>query len=378
MSDANDNIKRPDWVPENADKSLFTTEVMSGIESDGLAGGFSGLRKHRPVHKRRQYSISEYKEGVLAGDKTILARAITLIESNAPAHFDAAQELLSELLPYTGKSFRVGITGVPGAGKSTFIEALGTMLCKMQKKVAVLAVDPSSTVSGGSILGDKTRMENLSREKNAFIRPSPSGGTLGGVARKSRETMLLCEAAGYDTILIETVGVGQSEVTVRSMSDFFLLVQLATQGDELQGIKKGVIELADAIAVNKCDGALVEKSMLKRAELAGVLHFLNSPTPGWKPFCEVCSAQTGFNIMEIWKRLESFKKQVQESGFFELRRARQKKEWLLTVVNEEILREFYALEGVAKILPQIESDVENSKISVTSAVKILLNARGKQ
>ena len=321
--------------------------------------------------------MAEYKEGVLAGDKTILARAITLIESNSPAHFDTAQELLSELLPYTGKSFRVGITGVPGAGKSTFIEALGTMLCKMQKKVAVLAVDPSSTVSGGSILGDKTRMENLSREKNAFIRPSPSGGTLGGVARKSRETMLLCEAAGYDTILIETVGVGQSEVTVRSMSDFFLLVQLATQGDELQGIKKGVIELADAIAVNKCDGALVEKSMLKRAELAGVLHFLNSPTPGWKPFCEVCSAQTGFNILEIWKRLEGFKKQVQDSGFFELRRARQKREWLLTVVNEEVLREFYALEGVAKILPQIESDVENSKISVTSAVKTLLDARAK-
>lgn len=379
MNEHSENIKRPDWVPENADKSLFTTEVMSGIEAthDGFAGGFSTLKKHRPIPKRRKFSIAEYKEGVLAGDKTILARAITLIESNAPAHFDTAQELLSELLPYTGKSFRVGITGVPGAGKSTFIEALGTMLCKMQKKVAVLAVDPSSTVSGGSILGDKTRMENLSREKNAFIRPSPSGGTLGGVARKSRETMLLCEAAGYDTILIETVGVGQSEVTVRSMSDFFLLVQLATQGDELQGIKKGVIELADAIAVNKCDGALVEKSMLKRAELAGVLHFLNSPTPGWKPFCEVCSAQTGFNILEIWKRLEGFKKQVQDSGFFELRRARQKREWLLTVVNEEVLREFYALEGVAKILPQIESDVENSKISVTSAVKTLLDARAK-
>lgn len=371
--------ERPEWIPEGADGALFATEVMRGIESshDGLPGAAacSSTVKRRLPPKRRLFSVEEYRDGILSGDKTMLARAITLIESNAPAHFDLAQCLMAEILPHSGKSFRVGITGVPGAGKSTFIECLGTMLCRAGKKVAVLAVDPSSTVTGGSILGDKTRMENLSRCENAFIRPSPSGGTLGGVARKSRETMLLCEAAGYDTILIETVGVGQSEVTVRSMSDFFLLVQLATQGDDLQGIKKGVIELADAIVVNKCDGGLVEKSTLKKAELAGVLHFLNSPTPGWRPFCEVCSASTGFNVMEVWKRLEGFREKMLESGFFETRRARQKREWMHSVINDEILREFYSLPEIAAILPRIEEDVENSAMPVTAAVKALLDAR---
>lgn len=374
----NDDKTLPEWVPENADKSVFATEVMPGVKArhDGFEdGGFSQVVKRRPVVKRKSFSVAEYKDGILSGDKTMLSRAITLIESNAPRHIEKAQELVSELLPHSGKSFRVGITGVPGAGKSTFIECLGTMLCKEGKKVAVLAVDPSSTVTGGSILGDKTRMENLSRLENAFIRPSPSGGALGGVARKSRETMLLCEAFGFDTILIETVGVGQSEVTVRSMSDFFLLVQLATQGDDLQGIKKGVIELADAIAVNKCDGNLVEKSTLKKAELAGVLHFLNSPTPNWSPFCEVCSAHTGFNVMEIWRRLQEFHKKMLDTGFFEIRRAYQKREWLHSVLDDEILREFYSRPEVASILPQIEADVEASKMPVTAAVRKLLSAR---
>lgn len=376
----NDGANRPEWVPENADKEVFATEVMKGVEAkhDGFEeSGFASVAKRRPVAKRRSFSVEEYKDGILSGNKTILAQAITLIESNAPAHIERAQELVAELLPHTGNSFRVGITGVPGAGKSTFIECLGSMLCKEGKKVAVLAVDPSSTITGGSILGDKTRMENLSRLENAFIRPSPSGGALGGVARKSRETMLLCEAFGFDTILIETVGVGQSEVTVRSMSDFFLLVQLATQGDDLQGIKKGVIELADAIAVNKCDGNLVEKSTLKKAELAGVLHFLNSPTPGWTPFCEVCSAHTGFNVMEIWRRLEEFHKKMAESGFFEIRRAYQKRQWLHSVLDDEILREFYSMPQIAAALPQIEAEVEASKLPVTAAVKKLLDARAK-
>lgn len=371
----NDDAK-PEWVPENGDKTLFATSVMRGVEGGGFADdGFSKIVKKRPVVRRKTLSVDEMLEGVLAGDKTVLARAITLVESNSPAHFDKAQELVGKILPHAGKSFRVGITGVPGAGKSTFIESLGTMLCKRGEKVAVLAVDPSSTITGGSILGDKTRMETLSRLDNAFIRPSPSGGALGGVARKSRETMLLCEAAGYEIILIETVGVGQSEVTVRSMSDFFLLVQLASQGDELQGIKKGVIELADAIVVNKCDGNLVEKSTMKKAELAGVLHFLNSPTPGWKPFCEVCSAHTGMNIAEIWARLEGFKKTVRESGFWDARRARQKSEWLHTVLDGEILREFYSLPQIASIMESVERDVENSALPVTSAVKMLLQAR---
>ncbi len=366
----------PDWHPENADKKFFTTEVMKGIESkhDGMEGTGISVRATKPV-RRKEFSIEEYKAGILAGDKTILARAITLIESNALSHIENAQKLLAEILPYTGKAFRVGITGVPGAGKSTFIECLGTLLAKAGKRVAVLAVDPSSSVTGGSILGDKTRMENLSRLHNAFIRPSPSGGNLGGVARKSRETMFLCEAAGYEIILIETVGVGQSEVTVRSMADFFLLVQLATQGDDLQGIKKGVIELADAIVVNKADGNLLERSMLKKAELSGVLHFLQSPSPQWKPFCEICSAYTGLNVLEIWGRLEGFYKQMQDNGYLQKRRAKQQLEWMHAVVREEILREFYAKEEVKNVLKNIEADVESFKMPVIAAVKKLLDAK---
>lgn len=372
-----DKTFKPEWIPEDADKSLFATEVMRGVEGvdDGI-GDDASFRGAKPP-KRSKISIEDYKAGILKGDKTILARAITLIESNSPSHFETAQKLMSDLLPHTGKSFRVGITGVPGSGKSTFIECLGSMLAESGKKVAVLAVDPSSTVSGGSILGDKTRMENLSRKENAFIRPSPSGGTLGGVARKSRETMLLCEAAGYEIILIETVGVGQSEVTVRSMSDFFLLIQLASQGDELQGIKKGVIELADAIAVNKSDGNMLERSLLKKAELAGVLHFLQSPTPGWKPFCEVCSAQTGFNVMEIWKRLEGFREMMTKNGNLEKRRARQQLDWMHSVIKEELQREFYSRPEVVSVLAQVEEDVESFKLPVTAAVCKLLGAANK-
>ena len=324
---------KPEWAPKNADEKLFASYVMPGVEPSSRSAGSDPSISSRPIPRRRKLELDDYIRGVLEGDKTILARAITLIESNAEAHFDTAQKLLGAVLPHSGKSFRIGITGVPGAGKSSFIETFGTMLCRdFGKKVAVLAVDPSSTITGGSILGDKTRMENLSREKNAFIRPSPSGGVLGGVARKSRETMLLCEAAGYDVILVETVGVGQSEVTVRSMTDFFLLVQLAAQGDDLQGIKKGVIELADGIIVNKCDGILVEKSMMKKAELQGVLHILNSPTPDWSPFCEVCSALTGMGVKEIWELLDGFASKMRSTGYFYRRRKLQEKEWFRSLL----------------------------------------------
>lgn len=252
------------------------------------------------------------------------------------------------------------------------------MLCKeFGKKVAVLAVDPSSTITGGSILGDKTRMENLSRCENAFIRPSPSGGVLGGVARKSRETMLLCEAAGYEIILVETVGVGQSEVTVRSMTDFFLLIQLAAQGDELQGIKKGVIELADAILVNKCDGNMVERSNLKRAELAGVLHYLNSPTPGWTPFCDVCSAYTGKGIREAWERIDGFRVMMEKSGFFARRRASQKIEWFKALMQDEILRRFYHIPGVKDMISHYTKLISDGAITAASAVKNLLDSATK-
>lgn len=373
----NQENKTPEWVPEGADKKLFTSYVMPGLN----------LRKdevhddtisYKPRPKRRELSLEEYKEGVLACDKTILARAITLIESNSEAHFEKAQELLSMILPYTGKSFRIGITGVPGAGKSTFCEAFGTMLCKdLNKKVAVLAVDPSSSITGGSILGDKTRMENLSRCDNAFIRPSPSGGMLGGVARKSRETMLLCEAAGYEIILVETVGVGQSEVSVRSMTDFFLLIQLAAQGDDLQGIKKGVIELADAILVNKCDGNMVERSNLKRAELAGVLHYLNSPTPDWEPFCDVCSAATGLNIRKAWDLLSGFKEKMVANGYFKERRNKQKIDWFNSLLEEEVLRRFHQINGMKDMISHYKKLISAQSITAASAVKNLLDSTSK-
>ncbi|MBP3357619.1 MAG: methylmalonyl Co-A mutase-associated GTPase MeaB [Opitutales bacterium] len=373
----NNQNKRPEWVPENADRNFFTTSVMPGInlrKDDVVDDTISTA----PRPKRRQLSLQDYKDGVLSGNKTIIARAITLIESNSEAHFDLAQQLIAELLPYSGKAYRIGITGVPGAGKSSFIETFGSLLCdEFGKKVAVLAVDPSSPITGGSILGDKTRMENLSRNENAFIRPSPSGGMLGGVARKSRETMVICEAAGYDVILVETVGVGQSEVTVRSMTDFFLLVQLAAQGDELQGIKKGVIELADGILVNKCDGNMVERSMLKKAELSGVLHFLNSPTPDWKPFCEVCSAHTGMGVREAWKLLDGFREKLTATGYIQKRRGEQKIEWFQSLLEQEVLRKFYNQNGMESMMEHYKKLIANSEITAVSAVKNLMSASEK-
>ena len=373
----NSQNKRPEWVPENADKNFFTTSVMPGInlrKDDVVDDTISTA----PRPKRRQLSLQDYKDGVLSGNKTIIARAITLIESNSEAHFDLAQQLIAELLPYSGKAYRIGITGVPGAGKSSFIETFGSLLCdEFGKKVAVLAVDPSSPITGGSILGDKTRMENLSRNENAFIRPSPSGGMLGGVARKSRETMVICEAAGYDVILVETVGVGQSEVTVRSMTDFFLLVQLAAQGDDLQGIKKGVIELADGILVNKCDGNMVERSMLKKAELSGVLHFLNSPTPDWKPFCEVCSAHTGMGVREAWKLLDGFREKLTATGYIQKRRGEQKIEWFQSLLEQEVLRKFYNQNGMESMMEHYKKLIANSEITAASAVKNLMKASEK-
>jgi len=368
---------KPEWAPENASDEHFTSFVMKGVDSvhDGLDYSNAMDFSFRNIKKRKELSLEDYKKGVLNCDKGILARAITLIESNV--HIDMAQALIKELLPSTGNSLRIGITGVPGAGKSTFIEAFGSYLVSIGKKVAVLAVDPSSTLSGGSILGDKTRMETLSRLENAFIRPSPSGGTLGGVARKSRETMLLCEAAGYEIILIETVGVGQSEVTVRSMADFFLLIQLAAQGDDLQGIKKGVIELADGILVNKCDGNMVEKSMMKVAELRGVFHYIQSPTEGWSPFCDSCSALENKGIDNAWNLICGFFDNVKKSDVFSKRRSTQRQEWFKSVLSEEIFRKFYSNEKVKILYEKLLHDIKNSNTPVTMAVKELLKESEK-
>lgn len=317
-------------------------------------------------------SVEQYVQGVRENNRTILAQAITLVESNSAAHMEMAQEVIKRLLPHTGQSIRIGITGVPGAGKSTFIEAFGTMLCEKGHRVAVLAVDPSSTVTRGSILGDKTRMELLSRNPNAFIRPSATGGTLGGVNRKTRETMLLCEAAGYDVILIETVGVGQSETTVRSMVDFFLLLMLTGAGDELQGIKKGVIEIADALLINKADGENKQRALVARGEYNRVLHYLQPATAGWQTKAYMCSALTGEGIEDIWDVVGQFREQTTRTGGFEARRKAQALDWMHSMTHDYLRSTFYSNPNVASLLPQIEQAVACGEISATSAVQQLV------
>lgn len=323
--------------------------------------------------KRRQLSVDEYVQGVLTGDRTILARAITLVESNAPSHLERAQAVLKHLLPHTGNSIRIGITGVPGVGKSTFIEALGCYLCDKEHRVAVLTIDPSSSVTGGSILGDKTRMECLACLERAFIRPSPSGGALGGVARKTRETILVCEAAGFDVILLETVGVGQSEITVRSMVDFMLLLMLAGAGDELQGIKKGVIELADALLINKADGDNKIRAEAARQEYMRALHYLGAATEGWITRAYTCSSITSEGIPEIWNVIEEFQQTTQASGIFAARRRSQLRDWLHTMIETELHIRFYQHPEIVKLLPQIEDAVATEATPVTTAVQELLN-----
>jgi LAO/AO transport system kinase len=365
-------IKRPEWVPENGGNA-YTTNVMKGVEGghDGMTAQTS--QRVFTVNHRPEPSVDNYVEGVISGDRTMLGRAITLVESNASRHIDTAQEVLRRLLPHTGRSVRVGITGVPGAGKSTFIEAFGTYLTKQDHRLAVLAIDPSSTLTRGSILGDKTRMESLSREPRCFIRPSPSGGTLGGVTRKTRETILVCEAAGFDIILVETVGVGQSEVTVRSMVDFFLLLHVAGTGDELQGIKRGVMELSDAVAVNKADGDNRLHAERAANMLANVLGFLAPYTPGWQPPALTCSALDGTGIEEIWAQIQAYVIKLREHGLFDSRRHEQDRLWMREMLNENLLSHFYRHPDIELAIKDVEHAVLKGEIPVTKAVQLLLN-----
>jgi LAO/AO transport system kinase len=323
--------------------------------------------------RKKKLSEDDYVNGVLEGNRTILAQTITLIESNSSAHMNSAQNVLTRLLPHSGRSIRIGITGVPGAGKSSLIESFGTYLCEQGHKVAVLTIDPSSTITKGSILGDKTRMDSLSKNPNAFIRPSASGGSLGGIARKTRESMLVCEAAGYDVILIETVGVGQSEVQVRSMVDFFLLVMLTGAGDELQGIKKGIMELADSIVINKADGQNKLKANAAKAEFNRILHLLQPSTPGWSSKAYTASALLGEGIEEIWNEINAFKDLTTESGYFSLRRQKQMIDWMYNMVFEQLKLSFMNHESVKLNLKSIESSIVNGELTATSAANYLLS-----
>lgn len=365
MSDQNSESK-PEWAPSGADPA-FACEVKAGVPQP------AGISSRARV-RRKSLEAGDYVSGILDGNRTVLARAITLIESNSELHQTTAQEVLAQLMPHTGKAIRIGITGVPGAGKSTLIEAFGLYLLEQGLRVAVLAIDPSSTLSRGSILGDKTRMERLSREPMAFIRPTPSGGTLGGVARKSRESMLLCEAFGFDVILLETVGVGQSEVTVRSMTDFFLLVALAGAGDELQGIKKGIIELADWIVVNKADGENLQRARMAKADLNRVLHFISPATEGWETRAELISALTGEGIPELWGTISNFRKHTGESGVGGLRRQDQTVEWFRSLLDEALRLKFHSRPGMKERIALIEDQLRKGELPPAMAVKDLMDS----
>jgi len=313
-----------------------------------------------------------YINGIRGKNRRILSKAITLIESSLSEDRKTAGELLEALLPHTGNAVRLGITGVPGVGKSTFVEAFGMYLMEQGLSLAVLAIDPSSSRTGGSIMADKTRMEKLSSEPNAFIRPSPSGGMLGGVAGKTREAMVLCEAAGYDVVIVETVGVGQSETTVASMVDFFLVLMLAGAGDELQGIKKGVLELADAVVINKADQDNIKKAERARKEYENALHLLRPASPIWSPPVMTCSAIEANGIAEIWSTVTSHREKLMTSGEMEKKRKKQSIDWMWSLVDEGLRFRFQKDKGVKKELPEIAENVENGNMTPTSAANRLL------
>lgn len=366
--------------PEN-DKAYKGLKVNGGVEAPGSVNPYlSQMRKRRAA----QLSVNDYVEGILRGDVTILSRAVTLVESVLPEHQAIAQEVVERCLPHSGKSVRVGITGVPGAGKSTSIDSFGMhVLSQGEGKLAVLAVDPSSERSKGSILGDKTRMERLSAHPRAFIRPSASSGSLGGVARKTRETIILCEAAGYDTVFVETVGVGQSETAVYSMVDFFLLIQIAGAGDELQGIKRGIMEMADGIVINKADGDNAEEARRAAVHYRNALQLFPMPASGIRPSVLTYSGFFDIGVKEVWEMISDYVARVKENGAFDLRRAGQQKYWLYETLDEHLKMRFYNAQGMEETLKKYEQLLLSGKMtSFAAAGKVLefydaLNAGSK-
>lgn len=354
----------------NKKQHSSTSDENSSVSSSEIvnSAAVNQVRKFR----KTEATAKELIDGILSRDISALSRAITLVESTNANHLEKADEVITACLPYANKSIRIGITGVPGVGKSTFIESFGKHLTSIGKKVAVLAVDPSSTISHGSILGDKTRMEELVKDPNAFIRPSASGETLGGVARKTREAITLCEAAGFDTILIETVGVGQSETAVHSMVDFFLLLKISGAGDELQGIKRGIMEMADAIIINKADGENIKKANLAKAEFERALHLFPAKKSDWTPITTTCSAITHEGIPEFWKIIEQFIAITKENNYFSEKRKEQNEYWLLDTINEQLKTNFYNNPKIQKLWDSTKKAVQNNELSPFAAAKLLL------
>ena len=344
--------------PEN-DSQYIGLTVNSGVAQPPSVNPYLNKRPRRkPIP-----TAGELVEGILKGDVTILSRAVTLVESLSPAHQAVAQEVIEKCLPFSGNSRRIGITGVPGAGKSTSIDVFGLHVLKDGGKLAVLAIDPSSERTKGSILGDKTRMEKLSIHPDAFIRPSPSAGSLGGVARKTRETIVLCEAAGYNNIFVETVGVGQSETAVHSMVDFFLLIQLAGTGDELQGIKRGIMEMADGIVINKADGDNIDRARLAQAQFRSALHLFPPTTSGWMPEVLTYSGYYELGIPEVWEMIDRYFAYVKSNGFFERRRNEQSRYWMYETINETLRNRFYSDPEIEKLLAGYEAQVLDNRLS---------------
>lgn len=353
--------------PENSEDFAGLT-VNSGVSQPPIVNPYLRRRKRQALP-----TPGEMVEGILKGDVTMLSRAVTLVESLVPAHQVLAQEVIEKCLPHSGRSRRIGITGVPGAGKSTSIDVFGLHVLKRGGKLAVLAIDPSSERTKGSILGDKTRMEKLSVHPDAFIRPSPSAGSLGGVARKTRETIVLCEAAGYDNIFVETVGVGQSETAVHSMVDFFLLIQLAGTGDELQGIKRGIMEMADGIVINKADGDNVDRANLAAAQFRNALHLFPPTSSKWVPEVICYSGYYELNIDKVWDMIDRYFEYVKRTGYFQRKRNEQAKYWMLETINERLRHDFYSLPEIRALLEQKELRVLNNEQSSFTAAQDVLD-----